>query len=109
MDAVIITELESVQVAEIPRETVAVTDIDVIKPQFNDVLVVNMGELAPHYVHNQSTPAALWIINHNLNRYPSIELLSVGLVRFDADIAHVSLNQSVVTLAIATAGIAQCN
>lgn len=65
----------------------------------------------PHnsYQHNQTTPATTWTINHNLGRYPSIELLSVGLVKFEADISHTSLNQAIVNLAIATAGIAQCN
>lgn len=108
-DAVIVTQTESVTVTEIPHETVSVSDVEVIKPQFNDVLIINQGELAPHYVHTQLSPATAWIINHNLNRYPSIELLTVGLVKFEADIAHVSLNQSIVTIATAMAGLAQCN
>lgn len=61
------------------------------------------------YTHNQTTPATTWTVNHNLGRYPSIQTLTVGQVEFDADIAHTSINQAIITLAIATAGIAQCN
>lgn len=61
------------------------------------------------YTHAQSSPATTWNINHNLNRYPSIELLTIGLVKFEADISHISLNQAIVTIATPMAGIAQCN
>ena len=67
------------------------------------------GDLAASYKHTQTTPASTWTINHNLGRTPSIQLLTVGSVEFFADITHTSLNQAVVTLATATAGIAQCN
>lgn len=61
------------------------------------------------YLHVQSTPATTWIINHNLGHYPSIELMTVGGVRFDASITHTSPNQAIVYLAVEYVGIAQCN
>jgi hypothetical protein len=61
------------------------------------------------YRHTQTTPATTWTINHNLGKYPSIELLTVGSVKFFAEITHPNSNQSIISLAIATAGIAQCN
>jgi hypothetical protein len=59
------------------------------------------------YVHTQSTPATTWTINHNLGRYPSVELFNSGMQEIDAEIAHPSVNQTVVTLNPATAGLAR--
>jgi hypothetical protein len=59
------------------------------------------------YVHTQSTPATTWTINHNLGYRPSVELLNSGMQEIDAEIAHPSVNQVVVTLNPATAGLAR--
>jgi hypothetical protein len=67
---------------------------------------VGGGGLAA-YVHNQATPTTVWTINHNLGRYPSVELLSSGMQEIDGEVAHPSVNQTVVTLNPATAGLAR--
>jgi hypothetical protein len=59
------------------------------------------------YVHTQSTPATTWTINHNLGYRPSVELFNSGMQEIDAEIAHPSVNQTVVTLNPATAGLAR--
>ena len=62
-----------------------------------------------HYTHTQASPATTWTINHNLNKYPSITLLTIGSVEFTADIVYPNKNQAILTIAVATAGIAECN
>jgi hypothetical protein len=64
------------------------------------------GDIAA-YVHSQPTPATTWTINHNLGHYPSVELFNTGMQEIDAEIAHPSVNQTVVTLKPATAGLAR--
>jgi hypothetical protein len=59
------------------------------------------------YVHTQSTPATAWTINHNLGFRPSVELLDSGSQEIDADVSHPSVNQTVVTLKSAIAGLAR--
>ena len=59
------------------------------------------------YVHTQSTPATTWTINHNLGFRPSVELLDSGSQEIDGDISHPTVNQTVVTLNPATAGLAR--
>lgn len=59
------------------------------------------------YVHTQSTPATTWTINHNLGFRPSVELLDSGSQEIDADVSHPSVNQTIVTLKAATAGLAR--
>ena len=59
------------------------------------------------YVHTQSTPATTWTINHNLGFRPSVELIDSGSQEIDGDISHPTVNQTVVTLNPATAGLAR--
>jgi hypothetical protein len=67
---------------------------------------IGTGGLAA-YTHTQSTPATTWTINHNLGYRPSVELFNSGMQEIDAEIAHPSVNQTVVTLNPATAGLAR--
>ena len=59
------------------------------------------------YVHTQASPATTWTINHNLGFRPSVELLDSGSQEIDGAIAHPTVNQTVVTLNPATAGLAR--
>lgn len=59
------------------------------------------------YVHTQSAPATTWTINHNLGFRPSVELLDTGSQEIDGEVSHPSVNQTVVTLNPATAGLAR--
>jgi hypothetical protein len=65
------------------------------------------GGGAAAYVHTQASPATTWTINHNLGFRPSVELLDSGSQEIDGDIAHPTINQTVVTLNPATAGLAR--
>lgn len=88
-----------VQVVEIDRPT-AVDVVEVIHPG-------PQGPAGSFYVHSQSTPSAVWVINHNLGFRPSVELLDSGSQEIDGQIAHPSVNQTVVTLQPASAGLAR--
>lgn len=59
------------------------------------------------YLHNQGVAALTWTINHNLGFRPSVELLTVGGVEFEADISHPTVNQTVITCLTARAGSAR--
>jgi hypothetical protein len=59
------------------------------------------------FVHQQTTPATTWTINHNLGYKPSVELLDSGSQEIDGEIMHTSDNQTVVTLNPASAGLAR--
>jgi hypothetical protein len=80
-------------------------------------LVVEMGPQGPPgppgasggaYVHQQLTPATMWIINHNLGFYPDVTVLSTGLAEVDAEVVHISVNQVRVYFVTPFAGIARC-
>lgn len=59
------------------------------------------------YIHQQSSASTTWTINHNLGFRPSVELLDSGSQEIDGDISHPSVNQTVVTLNPASAGVAR--
>jgi len=59
------------------------------------------------YVHNQVLVSSTWTINHNLGYRPSVELFDAGSQEFDAEVSHPTVNQTVVSLTIATSGFAR--
>ena len=80
-------------------------------PVTSTVTAVTQGPQGPSgaaaFVFTQPTAAATWIINHNLGYRPSVELLDAGSQEIDGDVAHPSVNQTVVTLNPASAGLAR--
>lgn len=65
------------------------------------------GDPNTGYVFTQSTPATTWTINHNLGFRPSVEILDSGSQEIDGEVSHPTVNQTVVTLNPATAGLAR--
>lgn len=80
-------------------------------PVTNTVTAITQGPQGPSgaaaFVFTQPTAAATWTINHNLGYRPSVELLDAGSQEIDGDVAHPTINQAVVTLNPATAGLAR--
>lgn len=68
-----------------------------------------VGPASAFYVHTQSTPSSTWTINHNLGFKPAVELLDSGSQEIDGEVSHPNVNQTVVTLNPASAGVARLN
>jgi hypothetical protein len=60
------------------------------------------------FVFVQSTPAALWIVNHNLGYKPSVEIIDSNGDEVITDVKHISVNQVQISFVIPTAGEARC-
>jgi hypothetical protein len=54
----------------------------------------------------QSSPAATWIVTHNLHRKPQVSLFDVTATVIHADITHGSDDQTTITFALPTVGSA---
>lgn len=80
-------------------------------PVTNTVSAITQGPQGPAgsgaYIHTQSTVAGTWTINHNMGFRPAVELLDSGSQEIDGDISHPTVNQTVVTLNPASAGLAR--
>ena len=48
-------------------------------------------------VHTQSSSASTWTVNHNLGRYPSVDVIDSAGTQVIGDIQHTSINQAVLT------------
>lgn len=66
-------------------------------------------KLVTNYVHEQAIASDTWIINHNLNKYPSVTLTYTSGEMFIANIEYISLNQVIINLDSATTGYAYLN
>ena len=65
------------------------------------------GDAGTAFEYVQAAPATTWTINHNLGFRPSVELLDAGSQEIDGEVAHPTINQTVVTLNPASAGLAR--
>ena len=60
------------------------------------------------FVYVQEIPALIWNINHNLNGYPDIELVSITGIVIYANIQYIDKNNVTVTFSEPMAGKAYC-
>lgn len=58
------------------------------------------------WVHDQSTPAAVWTITHHFGVQPQVEILIAGQVTQASSITHPDNETTTITFAAPTAGVA---
>jgi hypothetical protein len=87
------------------------------------VTLVNQGSLSTNgstpgtgtgspdatYEHAQMSASAIWTINHNLGKYPSVTVVDSGGSEVDGFVNHISRTQAVVTFSLPFSGTAFCN
>jgi hypothetical protein len=56
------------------------------------------------FIHEQLTPSSLWVINHNLSKYPSVTVTDSAGNVVVGDVKHVSLNTTEISFSAAFAG-----
>ncbi len=96
---------EGASVIEVPASSeIEILEINAQGPQG----IPGAGGAAESFTHTQSTPAAEWIVNHNLGAYPLAEIRSAGGVVVEAEILHVSVNQFKVFFDTAYSGFVRC-
>jgi hypothetical protein len=62
-----------------------------------------------HYTHDQMIAASTWTINHGLNKYPSVTIVTSGGDEVEGDINYTSLNVVTATFTSAFGGKAYLN
>lgn len=56
------------------------------------------------YTYSQTTPASVWTVNHNLSKYPNIELIDDNGEPMWTDYDHISMNTVTITFPSPTTG-----
>ncbi|MBE2934950.1 hypothetical protein HPJ99_06840 [Anoxybacillus flavithermus] len=59
---------------------------------------------AQSFIHEQLTPSSLWVITHNLNKYPTVTVTDSSGNVVVGDIKHTSLNTTEISFSAAFAG-----
>lgn len=86
------------------------TDEEAIAGNIDNIAITpSTLKLVTNYVHEQAIASDTWIINHNLNKYPSITLTYTSGEVFMANTEYTSLNQVIINLDSATTGFAYLN
>ena len=57
--------------------------------------VINTGD--KNYLHTQSVPSSVWVVTHDLNKYPSVTVTTSSGLRVEMEEKHDSLNQVTLT------------
>lgn len=95
----------SVTVEQSTRPDVSVTAIT------NPKIVVGGagGSGDVHYIFSQDVPSALWTINHNLNKKPSVTVVSSSEQVVYGDVSYFNTNKLTITFSAAFSGKAYLN
>lgn len=65
------------------------------------------GDLS--YVHNQAVPAAVWTVNHNLGKRPSVTVEDSAGTDVVGEVDHVNANTLTITFTAGFSGTAYLN
>lgn len=60
------------------------------------------------FIFTQASALDTWNVNHNLGVRPAVTILSPGGLEVNGSIAHISVNQLIITFAAPVAGTAYC-
>jgi hypothetical protein len=55
---------------------------------------ISTGSGALPYIHDQSSPSAEWIVNHNFGYNPVVDVIDTANRQIEAEVVHLSLNQT---------------
>jgi len=103
----------SVQAAETASVTVsqvARPDVTVSATSAPKIVVGGAGGSGDiHYVFSQDIPSALWTITHNLNKKPSVTVVSSADTVMYGDITYINTNKLTITFSAPFSGKAYLN
>ena len=61
------------------------------------------------YEHNQMVPNTIWTVNHNLGKFPSVEIVDSGGTAVVGSVDYVDDNQIIIEFTFAFSGKAYLN
>ena len=94
---------------EFPYKEPLECDFNISQPELQADLIINAVIGDKHFTFEQAVASDIWIIVHNLNKYPSVSLVDSAGTQFDARVVYNSLNQCTVYMNGATKGKAYLN
>ena len=77
---------------------------DGLQTQINDISILARG-----YIHEQGIASAVWTVQHNLNKYPSVTVVDSSENEIVAEIEYLDKNSVQITMTGASKGRAYLN
>jgi hypothetical protein len=69
---------------------------------------IGFGDL--NYLHVQATPSPVWVVVHNLGKFPSITaMIGPNNRNMGARVQHLDMNSAEIFFGLPFAGLASCN
>ena len=91
------------------NDTPTIEFVDVSQPTEIEVVVTGKIQSDKHYTHTQTEASTTWTINHNLKKYPAVEITDTAHDLIIGEITFNSINQITINFVLATAGKAFLN
>jgi hypothetical protein len=66
-------------------------------------------QVREHYVHDQQVASTSWTVTHNMNKYPSVNVVDTANDEVTGDVRYNSLNQITISFTAAFSGKAYLN
>jgi hypothetical protein len=66
-------------------------------------------QVRENYIHDQQVASTTWIVNHNMNKYPSVNVVDTANDEVTGDVKYNSLNQITISFTAAFSGKAYLN
>lgn len=66
-------------------------------------------QVRENYVHDQQVASTTWTVNHNMNKYPSVNVVDTANDEVTGDVRYNSLNQITISFTAAFSGKAYLN
>lgn len=66
-------------------------------------------QVREHYVHDQQVASISWTVTHNMNKYPSVNIVDTANDEVTGDVKYNSLNQITISFTAAFSGKAYLN
>jgi len=72
-------------------------------------VLTGMGTSGAHYLHQQLIPVTMWLITHNLNKYPSVTVMDNAGSKYMTDVRYIDTNTVEIRMTYPMSGTAALN
>ncbi len=67
------------------------------------------SQIKENYVHDQQVASSTWVVTHNMNKYPSVNIVDTANDEVTGEVRYNNLNQITITFTAAFSGKAYLN
>lgn len=85
------------------------TDFSGSKVEIDLDIAYIKAQVREHYVHEQQVASTTWTVNHNMDKYPSVNIVDSANDEVTGEVKYNSLNQITITFTAAFSGKAYLN